>query len=140
MTRFLMAWAGLCLLVAHSACTADEAIKAGTDCDQECPGGAQMTFAKEASGSCGADGSYKATGEASASGVCRGSGECQVVCTYPKCSENQTLVIRETEFRCEAASDLCAKVDCDGHGKCRVVNDAATCSCDEGYVAKGGTL
>lgn len=126
---------GLWLLAV--SCSADEAIKAGTDCNQECPVGAQMSFAKEASGTCGADGSYTAAGEVTASGTCKGSGECQVVCTYPKCGANQTLVISATEFRCEAASDLCAEIDCDGHGECRIVNDAALCSCDAGYVANG---
>ncbi len=132
---FEFAILGLCLTAA--SCTADEAIKAGTDCDQTCPVGAQISLAKEASGTCGANGSYTAAGEVTASGTCKGSGECQVVCTYPKCGENQTLVISATEFRCEAASALCAKVDCDGHGECRVVNDAAQCSCDDGYVANG---
>ncbi|GEM_PF-3285656 len=127
----------LSLVVVLWGCSADEAIKAGTDCDQVCPVGAHMTFAKEASGTCGADGSYTAAGEVTASGACKGTGECQVVCTYPKCSENQTLVITSTEFRCEAADNLCANVDCDGHGKCRIVNDAAQCTCDPGYVANG---
>lgn len=118
------------------ACTADEAIKAGTDCKQECPVGAQMQVAKEASGSCGADGTYKELGEVSASGSCQGSGECQVVCKYPTCSDKQTLVISKDEFRCEAVTG-CADVTCDGHGGCRIVNDAPVCDCDEGFISNG---
>ena len=76
-------------LVAFS-CSADKAIEEGTDCDQKCPVGAQMVFAKEATGSCGADGKYTALGDVEASGQCQGMGECQVICTYPKCGSKQT--------------------------------------------------
>ncbi len=137
MKRGFLIWGALIMLAAGvAACTADEAIKAGTDCDQECPVGAQLEFAKEASGSCGADGSYKELGEVSASGSCKGSGECQVICKYPKCSEKQTLVISKDEFRCEAVSG-CADVTCDDHGACRIVNDAPVCDCDDGFVSNG---
>ncbi len=200
-------------LALSGACTADKAIEEGTDCEQTCPVGAMMEFAKEASGTCGADGSYQELGKVSASGQCKGSGECQVVCKYPECGEgktlvisedeylckasldpcgdakcpvgaqltqlsmlagtcsadgsftpeggtsptgrceesgecqfvcvypkcesNQTLVITETEFRCEASDSPCAGITCSGHGECRIVDDAPVCDCEEGYVANG---
>ena len=132
------------------ACDSDfasDAIEAGTDCNEECPVGAQKISSKNASGSCGADGDYFADvenggtgggGGLSASGQCVGEGECQVVCLYPECSENQTLVITKDEFRCEAAEGTsCDGVDCSSHGYCRVINDAAECVCDDGYYAEG---
>ena len=127
--------------------TASDAIESGTDCNEECPVGAQKISAKNASGSCGAEGDYFADvddagtsggGGLSASGQCVGEGECQVVCLYPECSENQTLVITADEFRCEAAEGTsCEGVECSSHGYCRVINDAAECVCDDGYYAEG---
>ncbi len=35
--------------------------------------------------------------------------------------------------------DPCAGVDCSGHGTCVVIADAATCDCDDGYIADGLT-
>lgn len=134
---FPMAVGVVGLVALGAGCAADKAIEEGTDCDQECPVGAQVQLAKEASGSCGADGSYKELGAVEASGKCSGSGECQVVCMYPKCGVTQTLKITRDAFICEATSDKCATVDCDGHGDCRVVNDAAVCECDVGYETNG---
>lgn len=129
---------GLCVIGALVGCTADEAIKAGTSCDETCPVGASKTSAKSAQGSCGADGKFVPEGyEVEASGECVGSGECQVVCLYPVCADDKTLVITADEFRCEAGLDPCAKVDCSGHGRCRNNNGQAQCVCDDGYVDDG---
>lgn len=125
------------LFIFAFACTGNEAIEKGTDCDEACPVGAQKISSKSAGGTCGADGSYTATGSAEVSGTCSGEGECQVVCVYPNCSEDQTLVITEEEYRCEASIDPCEDVDCDGHGSCQIVYDAPTCVCEEGYVSTG---
>ena len=120
------------------SCSADEAIKAGTDCDESCPVGAQRISAKAASGSCSGDGSFNPTdGSASGGGQCVGTGECQVVCLYPSCDDSQTLVISETEFRCEASAGPCEDVDCSGHGRCRNNNGQAQCVCDSDYEADG---
>ena len=119
-------------------CSSDEAVDAGTDCDQVCPVGAQKMVSLEADGSCGADGSYSVTGATAVSGACFGHGECQVICLYPECSEGNTLVITKDEYRCEAVkTDPCDGVDCDDHGTCMVVYDAPVCFCDEGYKANG---
>ncbi len=117
-------------------CSANEAIKAGTSCDESCPVGAQKVSAKDATGSCGANGSYSPEGEAEGGGSCVGTGECQVVCLFPACAANQTLVISSTEFRCEAG-DPCVAETCSGHGRCRTENRAAQCVCDPGYVSDG---
>lgn len=128
----------LFVLLLLTSCAADEAIKAGTSCDESCPVGAQKVSAKEARGSCGGDGTFNPeTFEVGAGGQCVGSGECQVVCLYPKCGDGQTLVITAEEFRCEAGLDPCARVDCSGHGRCRNNNGQAQCICDRGYEADG---
>ncbi len=123
-----------------SGCASSDAIEAGTDCDEQCPVGAQRISAKAASGSCGGDGSFNPVDSSvSGGGTCVGSGECQVVCLYPDCSDGQTLVITETEFRCEASdeADPCKDVTCSGHGRCRNNNGQAQCVCDEGYYDDG---
>lgn len=118
-------------------CSANEAIEAGTSCEETCPVGAQKISAKEASGSCGANGSYSPEGAAEGGGSCVGTGECQVVCLYPTCGADQTLVISATEFRCEAGGNPCVADACSGHGRCRNENGAAQCVCDPGFIADG---
>ena len=134
---FALAAIAILNLVACSS-ESNKAIDEGTQCNEECPVGAQRISMKSADGSCGADGSYSSLGSASAGGTCVGHGECQVVCTYPLCGDTQTLVINQDEFRCEAQDQgPCKNVDCDGFGQCQVVYDAAQCICQDGYRTLG---
>lgn len=130
---------GLAILTFFACGEDDNPIDAGTDCSETCPVGASKTSAQEAMGSCGADGSFNpTTTEISAGGQCFGEGKCQVVCLYPECAAEQTLVITASEYRCEAADETsCEGVVCSDHGYCRIVNGAAECVCDDGYVAEG---
>ena len=129
----LLALASLFVL----SCTAEKAIEEGTSCEEECPVGGEMVSTKEAGGACGADGSYHLEGTVEASGECKGTGSCEVVCLFPECEGDKTLVITADEYRCEGYANPCDNEDCDGHGTCKIVNDAPTCDCDPGYDAAG---
>ena len=132
-------------LTIFSACSGadNSSVGQGTNCQTTCPLGSNVVESREAKSACQASASANAIIQSGgATFACSGEGECLITCQVAiECSDGTLSMSRSAdgseELKCERETDPCAGKDCSGHGRCRNLNGAAQCDCDDGFEADG---
>ncbi len=137
-----MATLGLLACEKHNNIEGDESACA----NHTCPAGSHL-YAAEDDGLCQGRDTGEVLEDAEGNQYsCFNRDGCVFACEIVTSCDDGVLSIERSEdgdgnvvesFRCDASGSPCANVDCDGHGTCRVVDDVAECSCDDGYVSSG---